>query len=270
MIPEPQRIGSLAVRDWGGEGIPLVFWHAMGPCASGAELVEVGPVLAARGYHPYSVDGPGFGASPAATDYALRALAAKLHETIDALALERPVVMGHSWGGAVVLAYAAGHPVRALVLVDSGHIDYADLAAATNAPPPTQMRWESRAAFDAWLHDGLDRVTPEVLAGYNAGVHDVDGEVTGTPAEVAVLARRGLLDRVSELWPGLADTPVLLFLATQEPHHTQNREHIGRFEAAVPHADIRWVDGASHGLIADVGPTLGDEVAEWLGRTLSA
>jgi hypothetical protein len=86
----------------------------------------------------------------------------------------------------------------------------------------------------------------------------------GTPAETSRAARAGLLDRVSGFWPTLAGTPVLLFLATQEPHGTQNREHIARFEAAVPHADVRWVDGASHGLIADVGPPLGDEIADWL------
>lgn len=266
MIPEPHIVDELAVRDWGGDGVPVVFWHGLGACASGAELVEVAPRVAARGYHPYSVDAPGFGASPSAGDYSLRSLAAKL----EALELDRPVVMGHSWGGAVVLAYASAHPVRAVVLVDSGHIDYADLEAAVNAPDPVQMRWESRDAFDAWLREGLDRPTPEVLAGYHAGVFDDGDEVLGTPAETSRAARAGLLDRVSEFWPALADVPVLLFLATQEPHVHQNREHIARFEAAVPHADVRWVEGASHGLIADVGPPLGDEIAEWLDRTLSA
>jgi pimeloyl-ACP methyl ester carboxylesterase len=270
LIAEPRIVDGLAVRDWGGSGSPIVFWHGLGPCASGAELVEVAPRLVTGGYHAYSVDAPGYGASPVARDYKLRALAEQLHGAVQALGLERPVVMGHSWGGAVVLAYAAAHPVRAVVLVDSGHIDYADVAEAVNAPDPVQMRWESREAFDDWLRENLDRATPEVLAGYRAGVSDADGEVLGTPAETARTARSGLLDRVSEFWPALADTPVLLFLATQEPHLTQNREYIARFETAVPHADVRWVDGASHGLIADVGPELGDQIADWLDRRLSA
>ena len=78
------------------------------------------------------------------------------------------------------------------------------------------------------------------------------------------LARGGLLDRLSPSWPGLADVPVLLFLATQPPHVDQNRDHLPRFQAAVPHADVRWVDGAGHGVIADVGPPLGDEIAAWV------
>jgi pimeloyl-ACP methyl ester carboxylesterase len=266
VIPEPHIVGDLAVREWGGDGTPFVFWHALGPLASGAELVEVAPRLVAHGYRVLSVDGPGFGASPHADDYSLAALAAKL----DALELDRPVVMGHSWGGAVMVAYAATHPVRALVLADSGHLDYADLEASRNSPPPKQWEWESRDALDAWLRDGLDRVTPEVVAGYHAGARDENGVVMGASAEWMLEARNGLLERMSALWPALAGTPVLLFLATQEPHGSQNREHIGRFETAVPHADVRWVEGASHGLVADVGPELGDEIAEWLGRTLSA
>ncbi len=41
---------------------------------------------------------------------------------IDALDLERPVVVGHSWGANVALSLAADHPdsVRGIVLVDGG------------------------------------------------------------------------------------------------------------------------------------------------------
>jgi hypothetical protein len=76
----------------------------------------------------------------------------------------------------------------------------------------------------------------------------------------------GLVDRVSVAWPVLADRkiPTLLLLATERPHVDQNREHIGRFEAAVPHAEVRWVPDAGHGILADVGPPLGDEIAVWL------
>ena len=259
--------GTLAVREWSDGGdTPLVFWHALGPCASGAELVELAPRLAAHGLAPYSVDGPGFGASPVATTYDLAALAELLRATIAELGLERPVLMGHSWGGGVVTTLAGHHPdeVSGLVLVDSGHIDYADLPSSRNSPAPKQWEWDSRDAFNAWLEENLDRPTPEVIAGYGAGVFDRGGKVFGSPAESMLLARGGLLDRLSPAWPGLAGVPVLLLLATQPPHVDQNREHLPRFQTAVPHADVRWVDGASHGVIADAGPRLGDEIAEWV------
>jgi pimeloyl-ACP methyl ester carboxylesterase len=274
VIPAPRLVrsdaGTLAVREWPSDGgTPVVFWHALGPCASGAELVELAPRFAAHGLEPVSVDGPGFGASPPTTDYDLVSLAELLRATIGRLGLGRPVLMGHSWGGAVVTTLAALHPdeTRGLVLVDSGHIDYADLDGARNSAPPMQWEWESRAAFTAWLEENLDRPTLEVLAGYGAGVLDHDGKVVGSSAESMLRAREGLLDRLSVHWPALSDVPVLLLLATRPPHVDQNREHLPRFQAAVPHADVRWVDGAGHGVIADAGPSLGDQIAEWIAAT---
>jgi pimeloyl-ACP methyl ester carboxylesterase len=255
------------VREWPSNGgTPLVFWHALGPCASGAELVELAPRFAAHGVAPVSVDGPGFGASPPAVAYDLPSLALLLRATLGELGLDRPVLMGHSWGGGVVTTLAGLHPeeVGGLVLVDSGHIDYADLEAARTSAAPMQWEWESRAAFTAWLEENLERPTPEVLAGYGAGVLDRDGRVVGSSAEAMLRAREGLLDRLSPRWPELTDVPVLLLLATQPPHVEQNREHLPRFQAAVPHADVRWVDGASHGVIADAGPALGDQIAQWI------
>jgi pimeloyl-ACP methyl ester carboxylesterase len=271
VIPAPRLVrsaaGTLAVREWSSEGgRPLVFWHALGPCASGAELVELAPRFAAHGIAPVSVDGPGFGASPPTTEYALASLAELLRATIAELRLERPVLMGHSWGGGVVTTLAGLHPdeTRSLVLVDSGHIDYADLESARNSAPPMQWEWESRGAFTSWLEENLERPTPELVAGYAAGVLDRNGSVVGSSAEAVLRARNGLLDRLSTCWPALSDVPVLLLLATQPPHVDQNREHLPRFQAAVPHADVRWVDGASHGVIADAGPKLGDAIAEWV------
>jgi hypothetical protein len=77
---------------------------------------------------------------------------------------------------------------------------------------------------------------------------------------------KGLTDRVSDAWPSLDEhaIPTLLFLATELPHGLENRRHVARFEAAVPHADVRWPEGAGHGLLADVGSPLGDAIATWL------
>src|SRR5258708_1394540 len=123
---------QIAGHRWGDRGdIPVGFWHALGPEASGAGLADVAIVVADAGFHVLAVDGPGFGKSPLlpAERYRLASLVSILHELVDELELDRPVVMGHSWGGAIAVRYAAAHPddVRALVLLDSGHIDYRDL-----------------------------------------------------------------------------------------------------------------------------------------------
>lgn len=231
----------IAVHRWGERGdIPVVFWHALGPDASGAELAGVAVVLADAGFQVVAVDGPGFGKSPLlpAERYRLASLVSILHELVDELELDRPVVMCHSWGGAIGVRYAAAYPddVRALVLLDSGHIDYRDLADVDPDRP-----------VEEWVAEVEAREDPR-------------------RAEARGRAMSGLTDRVSDAWSVLTEheIPTLLFLATEPPHVHENRRHIARFEAAVPHADVRWPERAGHGILADVGPPLGDAIATWL------
>lgn len=218
-----------------------MFWHALGPDASAEYFGEVAERLGSHGYGVFGIDGPGFGGSPLLDDpeaYRLDALAGLLRERIGELGLDHPVVAGHSWGGAIAVTYAATHPedVRALVLLDSGHIDYADLAAA------------------------------EIGKSYEERLVEVRARPDPRNAEARAMAMNGMGDRVSPAWQVIAGRriPTLLLLATEPPHGDQNREHVGRFEQAVPHADVRWVDGATHGIVDTTGPGLGDELAAWL------
>jgi pimeloyl-ACP methyl ester carboxylesterase len=215
-------------------GAPFVFWHALG---SGAYFEEAGEALGRRGYDVYAVDGPGFGESPAlpAEEYRLAALAGQLHE----LGLERPVVAGHSWGGQVAMTYAGLHPenVRALVLFDSGHIDYLDFRD----------------------------IDPD------RSVDDLAAEIRASPnpenAETRAKGMLGLTDRVSLTWPTIAEhrIPVLLFLATEPPAGDLSRLHIGRFQSAIPDADVRWLEGATHDMFGEVGDEqLASDIADWL------
>ena len=230
----------LAVHEWGDvSDVPLVFWHALGPDPSGADLAAAAPVLAGAGFRVLAVDGPGFGRSRLlpAEGYRLAALVAALRDLVDERELDRPVLMGHSWGGAVAVRYSGAHPddVRALVLLDGGHIDYGSLSGVSR---------DRRA--DEWVEEARARDSRR--------------------AEARGRAMSGLTEPVSPAWPVLTahEVPTLLLLATKPPHVEQNRAHIGRFEAAVPHADVRWVEGAGHGLLDDAGPPLHDEIATWL------
>jgi pimeloyl-ACP methyl ester carboxylesterase len=229
------------VRAFGNPGgRPFVFWHALGPDASSEYFEDVGRVLAGRGYDVYGIDGPGFGASPLVDpeEYSLDALARELWSTVDALGLSRPVLAGHSWGGAIVVTAAAQRPadVAAVVLFDSGHIDYRELEDVDPDKP-----------LDVWLAEVRARPDPR-------------------NAEGRAYAMRGMTDPVSPGWAVLAEhrIPTLLLLATVDPHGEVNRAHVGRFEAAVPHAEVRWVEGATHGIVDDVGAPLGDQLADWL------
>ena len=95
-----------------GAGAPLLFWHALGPDASAEYFAPVAERLAAAGHRVVAVDGPGFGASPLLDEegYALDSLADLVQRLVVRLELAPLVVMGHSWGGAIAVRYAAAHP----------------------------------------------------------------------------------------------------------------------------------------------------------------
>jgi pimeloyl-ACP methyl ester carboxylesterase len=72
------------------------------------------------GHRTIAIDRPGYGFSTGGYfpfDRQLRAV----HEVIEKLHLGRPILVGHSYGGAISLAYAERYPsgVRGLVLVDA-------------------------------------------------------------------------------------------------------------------------------------------------------
>ncbi len=278
---------TLATRTWGAvDGRPLVFWHALGAVTSGAWIGEAADVLAARGFRVVSIDGPGFGESPAlpAERYAVDELADRFWGVADTLGLERPVLAGHSWGGTIAVHAAADRPssVAALVLLDSGHLDYADVPGSNPGATLADRIEQARAqieeipSFDALVEElraEIARpVTPALIEALRAGVRErPDGGVEPivTPEVRAAAMQGAVAERPSESWPVLADAavPVLLLLAT-EPVETraQNEAAARVFRAALPHAEVRRCDGWGHDLLADAGPEVGAIVADWLAR----
>lgn len=93
-----------------GEGRPIVFLHGLG-----AQLHHFRHTLFGRfgaGYRLIALDRPGSGYSvqAGAAGGRLPEQAALVRRFIEELRLERPLVVGHSLGGAVALALAVEHP----------------------------------------------------------------------------------------------------------------------------------------------------------------
>jgi pimeloyl-ACP methyl ester carboxylesterase len=82
------------------------------------DFEDVTPLIA--GHRTIAIDRPGFGFSTGGYFSFDRQLQA-VQEVIGKLHLGRPVLVGHSYGGTISLAYAERHPgaVRGLVLVDA-------------------------------------------------------------------------------------------------------------------------------------------------------
>jgi pimeloyl-ACP methyl ester carboxylesterase len=258
---------------------PLVFLHALGIGTSGRYVSEMAPLLRRR---VLGVDGAGFGASPELepAGYEFDAYVPRLVQLLDDLGLERTGVMGHSWGGVLACHVAAAVPGRidALVLLDSGHLDYADQPGVEPDRPLAdwienargrRWAWPSRASFLADVRDGAVRLTPELEAAVLAGmIEDADGALHAAPPEVRGAVYRGLAQaRSSEAWPAIdaAGIPTLLLYATEPAERAaENEAAARRLQAAIRSAEVVPVSGAGHDLIADAGLAIAVLVADWL------
>jgi lipase len=271
----------LEVRHWGQDGSTrLLFLHSLGPAASAAFMgLGVRPIVEA-GYEVAAPDMPGFGGSPpvAADGYVVPRLAKLAWDLADALGWERLTLAGHSWGGSVAVHAAAASPerVEALVLLDSGHIDYADQDDADLSASLEQLSKESeaarlRAADRAEVARELkvaedDALVDAFLEGMTDDGHrGLISRTLGTSRGAAMYHL--MRARPSEHWPAIAaaSLPTLLLLATEPASlRAQNERAAARFRAAVPEVDIRFLERVTHSLVTDMRDDFGRLVADWL------
>jgi pimeloyl-ACP methyl ester carboxylesterase len=103
-----------------GAGDPLVLLHGNGAMAEDFQLSGLSEALAA-GHRVILFDRPGYGYSdrPQTRKWTAMEQAKVLHQATQQLGIERPIVLGHSWGTLVALAWAIQYPadVRALALL---------------------------------------------------------------------------------------------------------------------------------------------------------
>jgi pimeloyl-ACP methyl ester carboxylesterase len=139
-----------------GAGTPILFVHGNTGSSAWWKMSMDLP-----GWRTVALDMPNFGRSGPLPGYRaetadLAAYAAGLARFIEEAGLERPVVVGHSLGGAVAQALVAARPelVRALVLVDSGP------PSGLVTPKERHPAIEAMRANPQILHAALKAVTP--------------------------------------------------------------------------------------------------------------
>ncbi|MFD0277001.1 alpha/beta fold hydrolase [Kitasatospora sp. NPDC127111] len=161
----------LACRDSGGPGTPLVLLHGLAGHAG--EWDAVAGALSAR-HRVVAVDQRGHGASERhPRDVSRAAYVADVVAVIEQLGLDRPVLVGQSYGGHAAMLTAAAHPalVSRLVLVEAGPAgsDPETLAGIAGWFDGWPTPFPTRAAAVEFLGGG------PVGEGWAAGLEERDG-----------------------------------------------------------------------------------------------
>jgi N-formylmaleamate deformylase len=148
--------GNLHVLDFGGSGPDVLVLPGITSPAISWEFV-VRRIDGGARFVVADLRGRGLSDAPADGAYDLDAYAEDAAAVIAGLALERPIVLGHSLGARIAAALAVRHPeaVGSLILVDP------PLSGPGRAPYPT-----SREAFLAQLHEAQAGTTADAVGAY--------------------------------------------------------------------------------------------------------
>jgi pimeloyl-ACP methyl ester carboxylesterase len=135
-----------------GAGPALVLLHGNGVMAEDFQFSGLMDRLA-QTHRVIAFDRPGFGYSdrPAGTDWTPEAQAQLFHDALQALDVDQPIVVGHSWGTLVALALALDYPasVRGIALLGGYYYPTLRVDAFLNALadlPVVGTLWRHTAA----------------------------------------------------------------------------------------------------------------------------
>ncbi len=176
-----------------GAGIPVVFLHGLT-----FDRRTWRPIIDRLGGAVTSldVDLPAHGESGGAPA-PLDEVAARIQELLVSLAVERPVVVGHSMAGGLACIYASAYPARGVVTVDNGP-DIRPFAELVHRLGPA-LRGPGFAEVWQVFEDslGLDRI-PEPLRSLVLETHRVTQDVVlgywDLPLRLDPAALQGLVD----------------------------------------------------------------------------
>ena len=258
----------LRILEWSkpedSPGVPILLVHGL---ASNARLWD-GPArrLAELGHAVVAVDLRGHGLSDKPDDgYEINLVADNIAEVITALqphqsAGQKPLVIGQSWGGNLVVELAHRHPeiIRGIVAVDGGTIELSkafpnwDECERTLRPPAIagmqydRLRSYIRAAHLDWSEEAID--------GQMHNMERLDDETIRPhlTMERHIKVLHSLWQHMpSTLWENI-NVPVLFTpAAKQEDDHTRTkRAQIAQALRVLPRAKVEWFEPADHDLHA--------------------
>jgi pimeloyl-ACP methyl ester carboxylesterase len=205
-------------------------------------------------------------------------------ELLDELGVGETVFLGFSVGAEVACAFGARYPDRttALVLVDGGYWDFADLPgfevdagldthvarAQAEAVDDVYASWE---AYFAAERAAIGRWNADLEAAHRATMRERDGSVEPiiTPETVGGVRHGNCVEPSVSTHEALRKAHVPVLLLTPSRHGRREavaRAGIQRFRANAPQLEVEGLDTEVHDLVSRAGPDLAVRVGSWLTR----
>ena len=276
------RYGGLRmhVRNWGGEGRPVVLLHGL---ASTCRIWDfVAPILA-RDFAVIAVDQRGHGDSGKpehGLDFA--SVAGDAAALLEGRGIQRPVLVGHSWGADVALELAAARPdlLQGIVFVDGGTIDasarYNTLDDALVQMAPPDFRGVTPTQFMERVRSGGQWAT--LIGQHGKSAEDIilgNFETLDDGTLRAKLSRDNHLRIIRALWEHhprelypRVSCPVLMMPARQRENpdayeRTLARsESIAAAERLLPNSKTVWLEDSIHDVPVQRPELVADTIRE--------
>lgn len=260
------RYGGLRmrVRNWGGEGRPVVLLHGL---ASTCRIWDLAAPILARDFAVIAVDQRGHGDSGKPEDgYDFASVGQDVAALLEGRGIQRPVLVGHSWGADVALELAVARPgmLQGIVFVDGGTIDasarYETLDDALTQMAPPDFSGVTADQFLDRVRSGGQWAT--LIAQHGAPAEEIilaNFETREDGALRAKLTRDNHLRIIRALWEHhprelypRVPCPVLMMPARQQANpdayeRTLARsESIAAAESLLPNSKTVWLDNSIH------------------------
>ncbi len=247
-------------RNWGGTGQPVILLHGL---ASTCHIWDLVAPLLAQDFAVVAMDQRGHGDSAKPDNgYDFATVSGDVSLLANALGLDAPIIVGHSWGGDVALELAVAEPglPKGLVFVDGGMINpsarYSSLDQAREQMAPPVFSGVNPQQFSQRVRQGplgsfmTEQIEEIVLANF---------EVLADGTIRARLSRDNHIRIIEALWdhhpPDLypeVSCPVLVMPARQQsdPATADRREtrekSVASVEAALAMSKTVWLEDSIH------------------------
>ncbi len=259
-----------------GSGPTVLLLHGNQVTAKDFELSGLFDQLA-KNCHVIAFDRPGFGYSerPRGTVWSAFAQAALIHKAMRQLGLERPVVVGHSLGAMVALAYALEYPDDTAALLLLGGYYFPSLRADSALTFPTALpgigdvlRYTISPLIGRLIGPAFAKrvFSPAAVAPQfkdQAGLALRPSQVGATAADANLMGPDAA--KLASRYPSLI-MPVTI-MAGSDDKIVNVEKQAERLHATLPQSKLELLDGAGHMLHYRHPDKIAEEVAALVRKT---